>query len=96
MFRIATIIAIFGIGLQGLSHAQDSTAGGPAGIYQVVRHESLNSDTDALTNKEEALLGTDPRRWDPDADKVPDDVESLQKTNPWRMWSPPRISMATA
>jgi N-sulfoglucosamine sulfohydrolase len=59
-----------------------ATPSGPAGFYRVVRHESLNSDTDALTNKEEALLGTNPLLWDTDGDKVPDDVEFLQGTDP--------------
>ncbi|MGJ8694705.1 MAG: sulfatase-like hydrolase/transferase [Verrucomicrobiaceae bacterium] len=47
-----------------------------------IRHEALNSDTDSLTNKEEALLGTDPLKWDTDGDKVADDIEFLQGTDP--------------
>ncbi len=59
-----------------------ATSAGSSAFYRVIRHESLNSDTDALTNKEEALLGTNPLLWDTDGDKVPDDVEFLNGTNP--------------
>ena len=59
-----------------------TASAGPLGFYRIVRHESLNSDTDALTNKEEALLGTSPLLWDTDGDNVPDDVEFLNGTNP--------------
>ena len=43
---------------------------------------SLNSDTDALTNLEEAQLGTDPLLWDSDGDRVADDVEFSNGTDP--------------
>ena len=58
------------------------TMGGPKRFHRAVRHESLNSDTDALTNKEEQILGTNPQLWDTDGDKVPDDVEFFIGTNP--------------
>jgi N-sulfoglucosamine sulfohydrolase len=47
-----------------------------------VRYLALNSDTDALTNKEEELLGTNPLKWDTDNDHVADDIEFLQGTDP--------------
>jgi len=46
-----------------------------AKFYRLKAERSLNSDTDALTNREEHELGTDPELWDTDGDKVPDDVE---------------------
>jgi len=49
---------------------------------KVVVMPSLNSDTDGLDNLEEAMLGTDPKNWDTDGDKVADDVEFLNGTNP--------------
>ncbi|MGB6220300.1 sulfatase-like hydrolase/transferase [Haloferula sp.] len=51
-------------------------------FYSISRYDSLNSDTDSLTNKEESILGTDPENWDTDGDKVPDDIEFLNGTNP--------------
>ena len=44
-------------------------------FYRLQVERSLNSDTDALTNREEHELGTDPTLWDTDGDKVPDDIE---------------------
>lgn len=44
-------------------------------FYRLKAERSLNSDTDALTNREEHELGTNPELWDSDGDKVPDDVE---------------------
>jgi N-sulfoglucosamine sulfohydrolase len=44
-------------------------------FFRLVAERSLNSDTDALTNREEHELGTDPQNWDTDGDKVPDDIE---------------------
>ena len=43
---------------------------------------ALNSDTDALSNLEERQLGTDPERWDSDGDKVADDQEFIQGSDP--------------
>ncbi len=42
----------------------------------------IDSDTDALTNMEEKRIGTDPLKWDTDGDKVPDDQEALQGSDP--------------
>ncbi|GEM_PF-2030145 len=47
----------------------------PKNFYRLKTERSLNSDTDALTNREEHELGTDPENWDSDGDKVPDDIE---------------------
>ena len=52
------------------------------GFYRVVRHDALNSDTDALSNREEEELGTNPELWDTDGDKVSDCQESLNGTDP--------------
>jgi N-sulfoglucosamine sulfohydrolase len=56
--------------------------GGGRGFVQLQILPALNSDTDALDNLEEAMLGTDPQNWDTDGDKVSDDVEFLLGTNP--------------
>lgn len=55
---------------------------GPRKFYSVARYNALNSDTDSLTNREEEELGTDPENWDSDGDKVADDIEFLNKTDP--------------
>jgi len=47
----------------------------PKNFYRLKAERSLNSDTDALTNREEHELGTYPELWDTDGDKVPDDIE---------------------
>lgn len=51
-------------------------------FYRLKAERSLNSDTDALTNREEHELGTNPEHWDTDGDKVPDDVEFSLGLNP--------------
>ncbi|BCX47635.1 hypothetical protein HAHE_15430 [Haloferula helveola] len=51
-------------------------------FYRVARYFALNSDTDALDNREEEELGTDPLTWDSDGDKVADDVEFRIGTDP--------------
>ncbi|MEN8862228.1 MAG: sulfatase-like hydrolase/transferase, partial [Lentimonas sp.] len=51
-------------------------------FFRLQTQRSLNSDTDALTNREEYELGTNPELWDTDGDKVPDDVEFTIGTNP--------------
>ena len=51
-------------------------------FYRLKAERSLNSDTDALTNREEHELGTDPETWDSDGDKVPDDIEFSLGLNP--------------
>ncbi len=51
-------------------------------FYRAKPERSLNSDTDALTNREEHELGTDPTLWDSDGDKVPDDIEFSLGLNP--------------
>lgn len=51
-------------------------------FYRCIRYQSLNSDTDGLTNKEEEILGTNPLAWDTDGDKVADDLEFLIGTDP--------------
>lgn len=54
----------------------------PAAFYRVRALHVLNSDTDALDNREEEQLGTHPRLWDTDGDKVGDDREFAQGSNP--------------
>lgn len=44
-------------------------------FYRLKVERALNSDTDALSNREEHELSTDPEKWDTDGDKVPDDIE---------------------
>lgn len=58
------------------------TATAPRRFFHAHCLPSLNSDTDALSNLEEEILGTDPLKWDTDGDKVPDCVEFLMGTNP--------------
>ncbi len=88
--------------VQGITGPQptDVPATGPRQFHSVTRLEPLNSDTDGLDNREEKMLGTNPLLWDTDGDKVPDDVEFLNGTNPlaagdsdgdglpddWEMW----------
>lgn len=59
-----------------------TSAGGPQDFYSIASYNALNSDTDSLTNKEEELLGTNPETWDSDGDRVADDIEFLNGTNP--------------
>ncbi|MFC7336036.1 sulfatase-like hydrolase/transferase [Haloferula chungangensis] len=58
------------------------TTSGSKKFYSIARYKSLNSDTDSLTNKEEEALGTDPEKWDTDGDRVADDIEFLNGTDP--------------
>lgn len=51
-------------------------------FYSITSYNSLNSDTDSLTNKEEEILGTKPEIWDSDGDQVADDIEFLNGTDP--------------
>lgn len=51
-------------------------------FYSIALYNSLNSDTDSLSNKEEEILGTNPENWDTDGDQVADDIEFLNGTNP--------------
>ncbi|MEP4079387.1 sulfatase-like hydrolase/transferase [Haloferula sp.] len=66
----------------GTPGAMSVTTSGPRKFYSISRYDSLNSDTDSLTNKEEEILGTDPDDWDSDGDKVADDIEFLNGTDP--------------
>lgn len=57
-------------------------ADGERGFFRIARYAALNSDTDALNNREEEELGTDPLLWDTDGDRVSDDQEFLNGTDP--------------
>ncbi|MBK1828860.1 sulfatase-like hydrolase/transferase [Haloferula rosea] len=66
----------------GTPRSMSVPTNGPRKFYSISRYDSINSDTDSLTNKEEEVLGTDPEKWDTDGDKVADDIEFLNGTNP--------------
>ena len=51
-------------------------------FYRVQQYESLDSDSDGLTDLEEAQLGTNPLAFDTDGDHVPDDIELMIGTDP--------------
>jgi N-sulfoglucosamine sulfohydrolase len=66
----------------GASVEVSRSASSSRGFYQIARYPSLNSDTDALDNREEEELGTNPQLRDTDGDGVSDCTEFLIGADP--------------